>query len=57
MRKRYVIAAFALTVLSAACGVASDGLESGPQVGKAVPGPFHPLNVTGEMEGKKYCLI
>jgi hypothetical protein len=57
MRKRYVIAAFALTVLSAACGVAADGLESGPQVGKAVPGPFHPTNITGPMAGKKYCLV
>src|SRR5687767_12063068 len=31
-------------------------LKSGPQVGKEVPGPFHPLNVTGEHAGKKACL-
>jgi len=30
--------------------------KSGPQVGKEVPGPFHPLNVTGEEAGKKACL-
>jgi hypothetical protein len=30
---------------------------SGPQVGKIVPGPFHPLNVTGESAGKKDCLF
>ena len=31
-------------------------LKSGPQVGQDVPGPFHPLNVTGEKAGKKNCL-
>jgi hypothetical protein len=29
---------------------------SGPQVGKEVPGAFHPLNVTGSEAGKKNCL-
>src|SRR5438067_10417001 len=32
------------------------GLKSGPQAGQEVPGPFHPLNVTGESAGKKACL-
>ena len=35
---------------------AQDKLKSGPQVGDQVPGPFHPLNVTGEAAGKKNCL-
>jgi hypothetical protein len=30
--------------------------KSGPQVGEAVPGPLHPLNLTGEHAGEKYCL-
>jgi hypothetical protein len=32
-------------------------LKSGPQVGATVPGPFQPLNVTGESAGKKSCLF
>jgi hypothetical protein len=32
-------------------------LQSGPQVNEKVPGPFHPLNVTGEFAGKKNCLF
>lgn len=35
---------------------AADPLKSGPQVGKEVPGPFHPLNVTGAKAGQKNCL-
>jgi phage/plasmid primase-like uncharacterized protein len=31
-------------------------LQSGPQAGQKVPGPFHPLNVNGESAGKKACL-
>ena len=38
-------------------GFATAGeLKSGPQVGDEVPGPFHPLNVTGESAGEKACL-
>jgi hypothetical protein len=32
-------------------------LTSGPQVGEDLPGPFHPLNVTGKAAGKKNCLF
>jgi hypothetical protein len=32
-------------------------LKSGPQVNEKVPGPFHPLNITGEHAGKKHCLF
>src|SRR5260370_37872992 len=31
-------------------------VKSGPKVGEEVPGPFHPLNVTGANAGKKACL-
>jgi hypothetical protein len=36
---------------------AADTLQSGPQVGQAVPGPFHPLNINGDNAGEKYCLF
>jgi hypothetical protein len=35
---------------------AAGALKSGPQVNEEVPGPFHPLNVTGEKAGEKFCL-
>jgi hypothetical protein len=38
-------------------GVAGGALKSGPQTGERIPGPFHPLNVTGEAAGKKHCLV
>lgn len=57
MHSRYAIGAFAATLLAAACGVAGDGLKSGPPVGKNIPGPFHPTNITGAMAGKKHCLV
>lgn len=37
--------------------VAADAVKSGPQKGEDVPGPFHPLNVTGAQAGKKFCLF
>jgi hypothetical protein len=37
-------------------GVLAGELKSGPQEGQKVPGPFHPLNVTGESAGQKACL-
>lgn len=55
--KKFCIAVAALLGLTlAAGGVAAESLKSGPQVGETVPGPFHPLNVTGEQAGKKFCL-
>jgi hypothetical protein len=45
-----------LTIVLLAGGLfAAEGLKSGPQNGEKVPGPFEPLNVTGEMAGKKCC--
>lgn len=50
-------AALALVVgLAVAADRSSSKLVSGPQVDQAVPGPFHPLNVTGAEAGKKFCL-
>jgi hypothetical protein len=50
-------AAIALVVLVLVTGtVLAEGLKSGPQAGDKVPGPFHPLNVTGEGAGQKMCL-
>jgi hypothetical protein len=38
-------------------GVYAGGtVKSGPQVEETLPGPFHPLNVTGAAKGKKHCL-
>lgn len=48
-----VVVSLSLIAVSAQPGSA---LKSGPEVGKEVPGPFHPLNVTGESAGKKACL-
>jgi hypothetical protein len=57
MSYRFVTGALALSILTAACSVAGDGLKSGPQVGKPIPGVFHPTNVTGPFADKKQCLI
>jgi hypothetical protein len=57
MRKLIVAAAVVGLALFAVSGLAQERLTSGPQVGKAVPGPFHPLNVTGASAGKKNCLF
>ena len=40
-----------------ACVHADEPVKSGPQAGDDIPGPFHPLNVTGEQAGKKHCLF
>jgi len=44
-------------MLAVAGVVADESLKSGPPEGKNIPGPFHPLNVTGAMAGKKHCLV
>ena len=51
---RNVLAAAVVATLGA--GVFAGELTSGPAVGTKVPGPFHPLNVTGESAGQKACL-
>src|SRR5438309_6255847 len=56
--KKLAIAAALFAVCALALGgvMAADSLKSGPQKGETVPGPFHPLNVTGPDAGQKQCL-
>jgi hypothetical protein len=57
MKKTHVFAAATLVVAATAgFGFAGGQVKSGPQVGERLAGPFHPLNLTGKMEGKKHCL-
>ena len=50
---------FAAAVAAAALALpaVADHVKSGPQAGEKVPGPFHPINVTGEHKGEKFCLF
>jgi hypothetical protein len=56
---KFRIAAGSLLSLALVLGtaLAAESIKSGPQVGDDVPGPFHPLNVTGEKAGEKNCLF
>ena len=50
---------FAVAILGSVLVVANaqtGAVKSGPAAGQDVPGPFHPLNITGESAGKKACL-
>src|SRR5688572_4353277 len=56
LRTRYGAIVAALVFVLALSAVSAQGTaKSGPQVGEQVPGPFHPLNVTGAEAGKKNC--
>ena len=57
MRKSIAVGVFAVTMMSVGGLVAGGALKSGPQVGTSLPGPFHPLNVTGKKAGVKNCLV
>jgi hypothetical protein len=57
MRSRYAVGASLAVALLAGSLLAAESLKSGPQVGDSIPGPFHPLNVTGRAAGKKFCQI
>jgi hypothetical protein len=59
MRGYHIAVAIALTLalLVSALPVAADATKSSLQVGEKIPGPFHPLNVTGEKAGQKNCLV
>jgi len=50
---------FAAAVAAAALALpaSAEHVKSGPQAGEKVPGPFHPINVTGEKKGEKFCLF
>jgi hypothetical protein len=54
---RLSLFAAALAGAVLAGGAAAADLKSGPQPGDKIPGPFHPLNVTGSAAGKKQCLV
>jgi hypothetical protein len=56
-KSRLVLVAVIGLALCVGAAVAADDLKSGPQVGKAVPGPFEPLNITGPKAGEKHCLF
>lgn len=49
--------AAAVAALALALPASAEHIKSGPQAGEKVPGPFHPVNVTGEHKGEKFCLF
>jgi hypothetical protein len=55
-KHRIVLAGVVALGLVVSASLAGDKLVSGPQPGKKVPGPFHPMNITGDNAGEKYCL-
>lgn len=57
MNSRYAAGAFAIVLLTVSVVAADEALKSGPEVGKNIPGAFHPLNLTGASAGKKNCLV
>jgi len=54
--KRPLASGLAYFALFACTAFAADAFKSGPQVGDKVPGPFEPLNCSGQFAGKKACL-
>lgn len=56
MRMSLMLGAALSGLLLAAAASAGD-LESGPPVGKSIPGPFHPLHASGPDADKKVCLV
>jgi hypothetical protein len=57
MKSRIAVGASLGVALLLSCVSAADAPKSGPQAGSFVPGPFHPLNVTGSAAGRKNCLV
>src|SRR5581483_10780528 len=53
---RMVAGSLVALALCIGMNVAAEKIESGPQVGQSVPGPFHPLNINGPKAGEKNCL-
>ena len=56
MKTHRMVATGLAFALLAGSVLAAGTVKSGPEVGKQLAGPFHPLNVTGESAGKKNCL-
>ena len=48
---------FAVMSVLVAAAVAAEPLQSGPQAGQKVPGPFKPLHATGPDAGQQLCLV
>jgi hypothetical protein len=57
MKSRIAVGAALTAVLLVGSAWAAGSLESGPQKGKNIPGPFHPLNITGSGAGQKLCQV
>jgi hypothetical protein len=57
MKRPIALGASLAIMLLTSSLVAGEGLKSGPQPGDMVPGPFNPLNVTGDNAGNKFCQI
>jgi hypothetical protein len=52
-----IVGVVSAALLAVASVTAGDALKSGPQVGKGIPGAFHPLNCTGANADEKHCLV
>jgi hypothetical protein len=57
MMRRTAVFATVLSLVAVLGVYAQSSVKSGPQVGAKVPGPFHPLNITGKSAGEKHCLF
>jgi len=57
MKNRIVVGTSLACALLVSSVLAAETLRSGPQTGEKVPGPFSPLNVTGEDAGQKRCQV
>ena len=57
MRNRIAVGAPLAIVLLIGSAMAAENLKSGPQAGDKIPGPFHPMNITGAFAGQKQCLV
>jgi len=57
MKRSSALGASLAIVLLTGSLIAGEGLKSGPQPGDMVPGPFNPLNVTGDNAGSKACQV
>jgi len=54
---KFRLFAAAVAALALAIPASAEHIKSGPQAGEKVPGPFHPVNITGEHKGEKFCLF
>ncbi len=57
MRVSHVVSLSLAVALLAGSVIAAEGLKSGPQEGKNIPGPFNPLHCNGSGKGGKACLV